>query len=271
MIGVQIKYGNSYFKNITNYGYKYIGEEKHLNYYLNNQSPIFIIIIDEKRDRMNWVKFDINKTMPVGEEKWWIEIPKENKLETNFKEAVFQEANTVNDFREQIKINWDINKIIKQTDKRILAISKKEIIENSFKIINDYIIRMSINKETLINSRASIDIYFPEYSNDSREIFEIPEIMTWLRNSIEIGIPWFYFLDYKQTNRCFNLLVHCYCRVTNIYQTENQYLCNYNKMDLKRFLEKNFNNLNIFMKKNNIGNEINKEITDGIINMLIHN
>jgi len=71
---------NSYFNNITNYGYKYIGEEKHLNYYLNNQSPIFIIIIDEKRDRMNWVKFDINKTMPVGEEKWWIEIPKENKF-----------------------------------------------------------------------------------------------------------------------------------------------------------------------------------------------
>ena len=78
LVGVQIKHGNSYFNNSTEYGYKYVGEQKHLNYYLNNRSPIFIIIIDDDCNRINWVQFDIAKTMPIDEKKWWIEIPKEN-------------------------------------------------------------------------------------------------------------------------------------------------------------------------------------------------
>lgn len=265
-IGVQIKHGDFYFNNLTKYGYKYIGEQKHLNYYLNNRSPVYIIIIDDNYKRMNWVRFDINKTMPIGNQKWWIEIPKENEVKSNFKQEIFEQTDTVIDFEEQIQVNWMVNTTIKETDRKILAISKSEIEKSNFEFIKDYIDRMSINKEIIINSRTSMDIFFPEYDYDKREIIQVVEIMNWLKKSIDIGIPWFYFADYRQDNVCLKLLVHSYCKSKLVYRTQTQLIYDYDKSDLEIFLYKNFDNMNQFMNKYHIDKRINKEITDGIIN-----
>jgi len=198
---------------------------------MNNQSPIFIVIMDNDFQRMNWIQFKIEKTMPINETNWYIEIPRENELKTNFKEAIFNEAGPIIDFEQQIQLNWAINSILQETDRKVIAISKYEIIENSFKNINEYINRVSVNSEILIRARTSLDIYFPEFSIDSREIFQIPEIMQWLKQSIDIGIPWFYFLDYRQTSICFNLLVHSYCKITDMNFNGEKYLCEYNKIE----------------------------------------
>lgn len=269
LVGVQIKHGNSFFNNPTTYGYKFIGNEKHLNYYLNSQVPIFIVIMDEEFNKMNWVQFDISKTMPVGQNKWYIEIPKNNELQTNFKDALFQAAGPVVEFKELIQFNWNINSLIKNSGNKVLAIPKSQILNKKFDCINNLINRLSINKEILVNSRTTIDIFFPEYNMDPREIFQIPEIMEWLKTSINIGIPWFYFLDYKYKNNGLNLLVHSYCHVEETYKKENKFLFNYNKLDMKNFLERNFTSMNIFMDKNDIDLEINKEISDGIITYYI--
>jgi len=53
LVGIQLKHGNSYFKNKTQYGYKYTGESKHINYYLNKGLPIFIILMDGEFKRMH--------------------------------------------------------------------------------------------------------------------------------------------------------------------------------------------------------------------------
>lgn len=254
LIGVQIKHGNLYFKHSTDYGYKYKGENKHLNYYMNNRNPIFLIIIDDDCQRMNWVQFDIGKTIRSNDKKWWIEIPKENEIMKNFKET-----DTIIDYKEQMQLNWSINELIKESNKTVLAIPKDEIRMGSYEIVKQYINRISINKEILINSRASMDI------------FQIPEIMEWLKKSIDEGIPWFYFLDYRQKSTSFKLLVHSYCHMTDIKPVGAQYLCNYNKIDLIRFLEKNFDNLNKFMKKNNLDDKISEEISIGIQNILTNN
>ena len=265
LIGVQIKHGNSFFNNSTSYGYKFIGDQKHLNYYLNSQVPIFIVIIDENFNKMNWVQFDISKTMPIGQNKWYIEVPKNNELKINFKDAIFQAAGTVVDFKELIQLNWNINSLIKDSSNKVLAIPKSQILNKEFDCVNNLINRLSLNREILVNSRTTIDIFFPEYNTDSREIFQIPEIMEWLKTSINIGIPWFYFLNYKYKNNGLNLLVHSYCQVEETYKKNNKYLFNYNKLDMKNFLEKSFTSMNIFMDKNHIDLEINKEISDGII------
>ena len=265
LIGVQIKHGNSFFNNSTSYGYKFIGDQKHLNYYLNSQVPIFIVIIDENFNKMNWVQFDISKTMPIGQNKWYIEVPKNNELKINFKDAIFQAAGTVVDFKELIQLNWNINSLIKDSSNKVLAIPKSQILNKEFDCVNNLINRLSLNREILVSSRTTIDIFFPEYNTDSREIFQIPEIMEWLKTSINIGIPWFYFLNYKYKNNGLNLLVHSYCQVEETYKKNNKYLFNYNKLDMKNFLERSFTSMNIFMDKNHIDLEINKEITDGII------
>lgn len=103
LIGVQVKYGNSYFKNETNQGYKYFGDIKHLNYYSNSQEPIFIIIMNDDFSKMNWVQFDIKKSVILNETRWWIEIPKENEIEVNLKEALLNSVSPVIDFDEKVK------------------------------------------------------------------------------------------------------------------------------------------------------------------------
>lgn len=75
LIGIQLKHGDSYFKQETYGGFKYFGEYKHLNYYLNSQLPVFIIIMDDDFKRMYWVEFEITKTMSLSDDRWWIQIP----------------------------------------------------------------------------------------------------------------------------------------------------------------------------------------------------
>lgn len=271
LVGVQLKHGSSFFKAPTSYGYKYVGDNKHLNYYLNSQSPIFIVIMDECFDKMHWVKFDIAKTLPLNDNNWWIEIPSDNQLKTNFKQAIFESSTPIIDFDKQIQFNWGINAALQNYDYRVIAIPKSEIVSQSFSFVNEFMERLSANKKFLIESRSSLDIFFPEYDDDPCEIFQIPEIMMWLQKSIDIGIPWFYFLNTKGKNTGLHLLVHSYCSPVTItsspveiMKNRRGYLVNYSGSDLGHFLEKNFINMNCFMEKHNIGLEINKEISSGI-------
>lgn len=265
LIGVQIKHGNSFFRSKTLGGYKYIGENKHLNYYLNNQSPIFIVILDQEFTRMNWVQFKIEKTMPLQENGWWIEVPKENELKINFENAIFKMAGPIIDFEKQIQMNWTIANLLQDSDHITIAITKEEIENESFNFINNFIDSLSRNKEMLLDSRSSLDIFFPEYAEESCEIFQIPEIMQWLKKSIEIGIPWFYFLNNKWENAGLILLFHAYCILDNAMRRENGFLVKFNNDELTKFFEINFYSMNNFMEKNGIDMEINIEITEGIL------
>lgn len=56
---------------------------------------------------------------------------------------------------------------------------------------------MSKNKESILKNRGRLYIQIDGYNDDSREVFEIPEIRKWYSDSIEQGIPWLYFLGSK--------------------------------------------------------------------------
>lgn len=265
MVGVQVKHGDSFFSRNTQYGYTYIDDNKHLNYYMNSQIPVFIIIMDNDYNRMNWIKFDISKTLPYDDNHWCIEIPKDNTLETNFYEAIMNSIEEIVDYEEEIGRNWVTNSALKGCDKRIIGISKMEIFNMNFDVIFNIIDRITMSKKVLIGSRGTLNIFFPEYAKDTREIFEIPEITDWLKMSIDIGIPWFYLLDYNNQNSGLSLLLNAYCKQINIIRDGNQYLISHDRNSIKVFFEKNFDNLNRFMLKHNIDKKINIEITDRIM------
>ncbi len=116
----------------------------------------------------------------------------------------------------------------------------------------------------LINSISSLDIFFPEYIEDSREIFQIPEIMSWLKNSIEAEIPWFYFLNNKFKNNGLHLLPHAYCNPVNISKVNNGYIVQLDNQSFAEYFEKNFINVNKFIYKYNIEEKYNEQISKGI-------
>jgi len=268
LIGVQIKHGNSFFRSKTDYGFKFIGDNKHLNYYLNSQAPIFILIMDEDFVNNHWVEFDLSKTMSTTSSNWWIEVPENNRLETNFSKAIFASTAPVIDFTAQIQANFAMNFIVSNSDLRAIAIPKDEILAMSFDYLSGFIKRLSANRKLLLESRSTLNIFFPDYDSDPREIIQIPEIMLWLKRSIEIGFPWFYYLDTRHRSSGLMLLIHSYCMPIDISQETTRYRVKYNKQDLTRFVEKNFTNLNVFTDSNNISLDINKEVSSGIVRFL---
>lgn len=265
-VAVQIKHGNSYFRNKVKGGYKYIGEKKHLNYYMNSQLPVFIVLIDDLCEKAVWIEFDVNKTIWQNDERWWIEIPKENQLDSNFFSSIINLLQPIVDFEDEIESAWVSDIILDNTDFRAIGIPKSDICTLKFDSIYNIIDKLSKSKEKLISARNTLELFFPEYDDDEREIYEIPEIIDWLKCSVDYNIPWFYFLNYKMDNVGLKLLMHSQCIKTSQCKEICRHLVWYDKSSVYNFLLRNLDIMNKFMEKNNIEEKINKEISDGIIN-----
>ncbi|MFQ6860852.1 MAG: DUF4365 domain-containing protein [Beduini sp.] len=265
-VAVQIKHGDYYFRNMTIDGYKYIGENKHLNYYMNSQLPVFIVLIDDSLKNAIWIKFDINRIMRQNNNKWWIEIPRENQLHNNFFNALISSIDPIIDYEDEIEKAWMNDAILDNTDFMVIGIPKSDIYSMKLDSIRLVIDKLSKSKEKLIKARNTLELCFPEYDNDKREIYEIPEIMNWLVHTMDCNIPWFYFLNYKIDSIGLKLLMHSQCIKVNRYKQTDKHLILYDKYSVGNFFVKNFDILNKFIEKNNIDEEINREISDGIIN-----
>ncbi len=263
LLAVQIKHGDSFLRNTSSGGYKYYGENKHLNYYLNKNTPIIFIVYNDDFSKKHWVLFDIELTSPT-DNGWWIEIPIDNIVDSNLYELWRNIAGPAINYKDEIKYNWLIDKVIKKSNLLLICIPKEDIEGKKFDYISSILKKITKNKEMMLQSRSTIDIFFPEYDNDCREIFDIPEIMEWLYNSIEFGIPWFYFLAHKEKNAGLKLLLESYAMIGKIIRKENGFLVEIDSDGFAKFFDKNFINLNRFTEQNRIPIEINKEVSEGI-------
>lgn len=265
MVAVQIKHGDSYFRSKTNNGYKYYGENKHINYYINNMTDVYLVIISDDFKSIHWVKFEISKMMKSGKCGWCMEIPQRNILNERFKQNIFEVVGPIIDMEEIIKNNWEIDKLLRNSKHTFIQLLREDIESLSFINIKELFDQYIKNNQVLIDKRNTIDIIFRGYDDDPREIFEIPEIRNWINTSVDIGIPWFYFLDFNCKNNGLNLLIQSYCGVKNAVKLQDgSYDFTYKGKNIAEFYKKNFRNLNIFTEVNDISVEINNEITEGI-------
>jgi hypothetical protein len=263
-IAVQIKCGNSYISKKSQGGIKYEGVNKHLNYYLNLQIPIILVVINGECSQGFWVEFDIEKTTE-SKTGWWIEIPETNKLEVTFQEKILNLAGSSKDFSEDIQNLWAMNDVLNNASFLAFAVPKSEVLTGDFSTLSSMIKRLTKNREMTLRKRASAEIFFPEYDADPRELYEIPEIRSWFMATILQGIPWFYFLE-QSKGMGLTLLFCCTCNVEfqGIYGKKHRLLVS--PEEQKWWLEHNFLNLNKFTEFNEISLEINKEISYGVSN-----
>ncbi len=56
IFALQVKSGESYFKEETAQGFIYRGENKHLDYWLSQSMPVLIIIYNPKHNKAFWVQ-----------------------------------------------------------------------------------------------------------------------------------------------------------------------------------------------------------------------
>ena len=88
-IAFQLKSGKSYFYNQNEIGFVFSGNKKHLNYYLNLEIPIIIIILDVEFEKGYWEVFDAKKTDKSGGN-WKMTIPKKNEFNETAKQKLLQ-------------------------------------------------------------------------------------------------------------------------------------------------------------------------------------
>lgn len=82
LIGLQIKSGESYFKETTKDEIVYRGKKKHLNYWQFHSIPVLILLYNPNKDKIYWEKILSKNTIDTGEG-WKINIPKKNILTAN--------------------------------------------------------------------------------------------------------------------------------------------------------------------------------------------
>jgi hypothetical protein len=263
-IAVQIKCGNSYVSKKSEGGIKYEGVNKHLNYYLNLQIPVVLVVINGDCSQGFWVEFDIEKTTN-SKTGWWIEIPENNKLDITSQNFFVGLAGAAKDFSQEIQNLWAMNETLNNASFLAFAVSKSEVLTGDFSIISSTIKRLTKNREMTLCKRASAEIFFPEYDDDPRELYEIPEVRSWFMETIAQGIPWFYFFE-QSKGMGLMLLFCCTCNVEFQGINGDNHRLLVSLEEQKWWLEHNFLNLNKFTESNKISLEVNKEISCGVSN-----
>jgi len=271
-IGIQVKSGKSYFIKQGNYGWKFNGELKHLNYYLNSVSPIFIILVDIENRLAYWEICKPDKIIR-NKNKWFLTIPKSQVIKKSKKEHILNYVSPIVDYASQFNNFWELNKKLVDFDRIVLFIDKKDILNNNYLPLIDMISHLTSNIHLLHETREALDISIHGYNSDKRELIQIPKVKNWIDNVID-NVPGItYFLYKGKFTQFLKVLTLCYISDFDIDDEiitksdgRKGRMISFDSEKLSKFIEVLFYDLNFFTDAFNIDIEINKEVTNNIFN-----
>jgi hypothetical protein len=87
LIALQIKSGESYFKNTTDKTIIYYGKKRHLDYWQFHSLPVLILLYHPILDKVYWQKIS-SKNVQLTEKSWKLIIPKTNILSKSSKAEI---------------------------------------------------------------------------------------------------------------------------------------------------------------------------------------
>lgn len=194
-IAVQIKTGKSYFKHSTSFGWTFYGESKHLNYYLNNELPVIIILVDEEQKIAYWSLVDkdlVRKT----ENNWKLSVPKSNLL-SNYKELKEITKGFV-DYTKQIENLEKIKLSILNHEIVFIAIDREEIESGDYSGFMKLQKWLISSEKMILENKGKFFISVFGYDEDERELYQISEVREWFKNAVPIFKYWGYFLNMER-------------------------------------------------------------------------
>ena len=283
-IALQIKTGKSFFKSKSKNGFTFYGEMKHLNYYMNSQLPILIIICDIEERKCYWGHFDGNRIERTSSG-WKINIPASNLLERSNKEKILKLLPNPIDYTETLSNHWDLNSLFIESEIILYTIDRVDIENNIIKPTRDFFERLQANDNLFraLQGRVEINIY--GYEGDKRELYEIKAVRKWFKKAEAKIKPWFYFLNTRPPADGFKLFVASLCngRVTNDFHRLNAYELVHNMLQgiqlpkvqitvdkelVKVLFENNYPRLNQITEYLGMSLQENGEISNRIFNLL---
>jgi len=272
-IAVQLKTGDSYFKEKNDIGWIYRGELKHLNYYLNHDIPVIIIIVDDFKNKAYWCLCDGSKTEKAGEN-WKIVIPFSQELNKESKNELKNYISPLTDYASQLEHFWEENKLLKEHERIIFLVDRCDIEAGSYSHLLSGMLRLEVNPELLLASKGKVDIGISGYDDDPRELRDIKEVRNWV-NIVFKGISgWAYYLAMDKGAQFLRVMQLCKSKFKVIEGNTslgNGLKGNNISIDLKSgipFLNDLFDDLNHFTERHNIPEETNKELSFKLVEYL---
>ena len=150
-------------------------------------------------------------------------------------------------------------------DTCMVPIPKMDVLMEDFTNIKTLIDNITSDRGQLLQMRNSWEIFFMGYDGDPREIPDIPEVVNWIEQSVEVGIPWFYFM--KATQDSLGLVTFMIC-CGSYHDSDHPGRYNFERDRILAFIKKNLDNLADFVEQYDIPDEVGRAATDDIMGMV---
>lgn len=147
----------------------------------------------------------------------------------------------------------------------MVAIQKEDVLVEDFTNINALISSIASNRQQLLAMRNRWEVFFLGYDDDPREIPDIPEVVNWIERSVEVGIPWFYFMRGEQNSSGLATFMTC-CGSSHDSEHPGRYI--FEKNRTLAFIKKNLENLQEFTEKYDIPDDVGCAATDAVMSMV---
>lgn len=147
----------------------------------------------------------------------------------------------------------------------MVPIPKMDVLMEDFTNMNALIQQFTANREELINARNSWEVFFLGYDDDPREIPDIPEVVNWIEQSVEAGLPWFYFMNADDDSMGLSTFMIC-CGAEHDPQYPNRYI--FDKERILPFIKKNLDNLTSFAEEYDIPDSVGIAASDTVMNFI---
>lgn len=270
-IAVQIKSGQSYFKQKTDYGWIYSGELKHLNYYLNHEIPVILVIVDIDSQKAYWEICDAEQTDRSGK-RWSIVIPFHQELNQNSKDELSKHISPTIDYVAQLENQWSTNEFLKKVGHVLLIVGKEEIIKQDYEPLISTLTYITSKKDLMYKYRGKIEIAIHGYDDDKKQLYEIDEAKRWIVN-ILCNVKGLTFFLANHLNAQF-LRLFLYSQIdfdivdgsSRIENGIEKRKVEYDSKDYVKVIYKLFDDLNMFCEYFKVPVPIIKDISDNITN-----
>jgi len=271
-IAIQIKTGSSYFNQSTSSGWKYNGEIKHLNYYLNVENPVLIVIVDLDKNKAFWTEFDTDRITST-QSGWTTNIDENQFLNKSHKNILQALSGFEIDYLPQLEHQWEMDKQMKESGLMLLGINKEEIIDLNFSGFETLLKRITSSDEMIKKCKGKISFVIFGYEEDQRELYQIEEVRKWAKKVLPAFKYWGYFLNMdEEISQMTGLTVLHLCSVDISILGPNPdksgFLIEPDGKQSFTLMKELFNWLNEFSDKHKISESVNKERSNKIAKIL---
>jgi hypothetical protein len=145
----------------------------------------------------------------------------------------------------------------------LLAFTREEVEAGDIGGMADRLKELVATRESALAAMQRISIFTSDYDDDSRELWDILEVRTYLQR-VFAACPFLFFLAYPGS-KTVETFMCCCCKLA---KRRDDGFMEFDRDDLKKFLFGGFDGLNQVTQRFVIGSDINRAITDDVMSVL---